>query len=129
MMPPKVIQIDYLNNQSYVVADILEGGMGKVYKLYPVLDDISAVALKTIKGASSIKLFDAECESWLSIAHHPNVAKSFAFGSWEGLPSVMVEWYPSSLDKLQPKSLDIRDLKNIIVGTVNSPFAKFFQSS
>ncbi len=120
MLPPKVIQIDYLNNQGYVIADILEGGMGRVYKLYPVLDDISVVAMKTIKGTSSIKLFDAECESWLSIAHHPNIAKSFAFGSWEGLPSVIVDWYPSSLDKLHPKDLNIRRLKRLIIGTVNA---------
>jgi hypothetical protein len=68
MLPPKLIQIEYLSNQSYVIADVIEGGMGKVLKLYPVLDDLPVVAMKTIRGASSIKLFDAECEAWLSIA-------------------------------------------------------------
>ena len=120
MLPPKIIQIEYLNNQSYVIADTLEGGMGKVYKLYPVLDDIPVVAMKTIKGTSSIKLFDAECESWLSIAHHPNIAKSFAFGTWEGMPSVMVQWYPSSLDQLKTRGLDIGYLRKLIVGTVSA---------
>lgn len=120
MLPPKIIQIDYLNNQGYVIADILEGGMGKVYKLFPVLDDIPVVAMKTIKGESSIKLFDEECESWLSIAHHPNVAKSFAFGAWEGLPSIIVEWYPFSLDKLEPKSIDIESFIRLASGTTNA---------
>ena len=120
MLPPKLIQVEYLNNQSYVIAGELEGGMGKVYKLYPVLDELSVVAMKTIKGASSIKLFDAECESWLSIAHHQNIAKSFAFGKWEGMPSVMVEWYPSSLDKLKANETNVKSLKELIVGTVKA---------
>lgn len=120
MPPPRIIQIDYLNNQGYVIAEILEGGMGIVYKLFPVLDDMPVLAMKTIKGESSIKLFDQECESWLSIAHHPNVAKSFAFGSWEGLPSVMVEWYQFSLDKLQPKKIDIEGFIRLASGTTNA---------
>ena len=120
MLPPKIIQIEYLSNQSYVIADVMEGGMGKVLKLYPVLDDLPVVAMKTIKGASSIKLFDAECEAWLSIAHHPNIAKSFAFGTWDGMPSVMVEWYPSSLDKLKINETTPKELKRLIVGTVEA---------
>jgi serine/threonine protein kinase len=120
MLPPKLIQIEYLSNQSYVIADVIEGGMGKVLKLYPVLDDLPVVAMKTIRGASSIKLFDAECEAWLSIAHHPNIAKSFSFGTWDGMPSVMVEWYPSSLDKLKVNGVSLKNLKRLIVGTVQA---------
>lgn len=120
MLPPKLIKIEYLSNQSYVIADAMEGGMGKVLKLYPVLDDLPVVAMKTINGDSSIKLFDAECEAWLSIAHHPNIAKSFAFGTWDGMPSVMVEWYQSSLDKLKVNEVSPKDLKRLIVGTVEA---------
>lgn len=120
MLPPNVIRLPYQNNESYVVAEVFEGGMGKVFKLYPVAIDEAVAAMKTIKGASSIELFDSECEAWLSIAFHPNVAKAFAFGTWEGMPSVLVEWYPLSLDKIAPESLTYETLFKLIVGTVSA---------
>lgn len=120
MLPPNVIRLPYQNNESYVVGEVFEGGMGKVFKLYPVAIDEAVVAMKTIKGASSIELFDSECEAWLSIAFHPNVAKAFAFGTWDGMPSVLVEWYPSSLDKIALESLTYEKLLKIIAGTVSA---------
>jgi serine/threonine protein kinase len=120
MFPPNVIRLPYQNNESYVVGEVFEGGMGKVFKLYPVATDEPVVAMKTIKGASSIELFDTECEAWLSIAFHPNVAKAFAFGTWEGMPSVLVKWYPSSLDKIAPESLMYENLLKLIAGTVSA---------
>ena len=120
MKPPSIVQLEFQNNQSYVVADRIEGGMGSVYKLYPVVDNESTIAMKTIKGESSIKLFDDECEAWLSISYHPNIAKAFAFGSWNAIPSVLVDWYPSSLDKIKAKTLSYAEIIKLIVGTVNA---------
>ena len=120
MKPPSIVQLEFQNNQSYVVADRIEGGMGSVYKLYPVVDNESTIAMKTIKGESSIKLFDDECEAWLSISYHPNIAKAFAFGSWNAIPSVLVDWYPSSLDKIKGKTLSYAEIIKLIVGTVNA---------
>lgn len=120
MKPPSIVQLEFQNNQSYVVADHLEGGMGSVYKLYPIVDNEPTIAMKTIKGESSIKLFDDECEAWLSISYHPNVAKAFAFGSWNGIPSVLVEWYPSSLDKIKANTLSYAEIIKLIAGTVSA---------
>ena len=120
MKPPSIVQLEFQNNQSYVVADRIEGGMGSVYKLYPVVDNEPTIAMKTIKGESSIKLFDNECEAWLSISYHPNIAKAFAFGSWNGIPSVLVDWYPSSLDKIKATSLSYAEIIKLVVGTVSA---------
>jgi len=120
MKPPSIVQLEFQNNQSYVVADRIEGGMGYVYKLYPVVDNEPTIAMKTIKGESSIKLFDNECEAWLSISYHPNIAKAFAFGSWNGIPSVLVDWYPSSLDKIKATSLSYAEIIKLVVGTVSA---------
>lgn len=98
MMPPAILKIDYLSNSRYVIAKELQGGMGKVFKLFPVAGDSAAVAMKTIRGNSSIQAFDVECEAWFSVAHHPNIARPLAFGTWESLPSVIIEWYPTSLE-------------------------------
>jgi serine/threonine protein kinase len=75
----------------------MEGGMGVVSQLVALHDLSQCFALKTIKGANSIKDFDQECRTWLSVSHHPNIAKALAFGSWQNLPGVLIDWYDRSL--------------------------------
>ena len=79
--------------------------MGTVLKLFPVAGGSPIVAMKTIRSDSSVKAFDIECEAWFSIEHHPNIARPLAFGTWNSLPSVLIEWYPYSLDDLDLKKL------------------------
>jgi serine/threonine protein kinase len=118
MMPPKILKIDYQRSAKYVVADELQGGMGTVYKLFPVASGSPTVAMKTIRGDSSVKAFDIECEAWFSVAHHPNIARPLAFGTWESLPSVMIEWYPKSLGDLSLATLVVGDIQRLIAETV-----------
>jgi len=120
MMPPAILKIDYLSNSRYVIAKELQGGMGKVFKLFPVAGDSAAVAMKTIRGNSSIQAFDVECEAWFSVAHHPNIARPLAFGTWESLPSVIIEWYPTSLESLNIKAMAGSQIQDVISKTVSA---------
>ncbi|MDO9050883.1 MAG: protein kinase [Methylotenera sp.] len=120
MTPPPTLKIEYLPNSKYVLAKELHGGMGTVYKLFPISSGGGTIALKIIKGKSSIKAFDTECEAWFSVAYHPNIARPIAFGSWKSLPSIAIEWYPLTLDTLNPKSLSGYQLQSIISGVISA---------
>jgi len=73
---------------------------------------------KTVKGAATIRAFDIECEAWLSVAHHRNIARAFAFGTWEGTPSVLVDWYPRSLASVKPEEFSDEALEQLFRQTV-----------
>ena len=118
MVPPAIIRLEYQQNAKYVVAQEISGGMGTVYKLFPIGQRFPVVAMKTIRGASSIHAFDEECEAWFSVGDHPNIARPLAFGSWNSLPSVVIEWYPQTLGELSPTDLTVNQIKNLIAGTV-----------
>ena len=75
--------------------------MGVVSQLVAVHDPSQCFALKTVKGASSIKDFDRDCQTWLSVSHHPNIARALAFGAWQNLPSVLIDWYDQSLGDIR----------------------------
>jgi serine/threonine protein kinase len=120
MNPPEIVNIDYFANHKYVVADIIQGGMGMVYKLFPICGDEQTIAMKTIKGNSSIEAFDIECEAWFSVAHHPNVASPLAFGSYRSLPSILIEWYPNSLADLKATEMPGKQIQDLISGTINA---------
>ena len=120
MMPPQILRVDYQRGAKYVVAKKLHGGMGSVLKLFPVAGGSPIVAMKTIRGDASIKAFDIECEAWFSIAHHPNIARPLAFGTWNSLPSVLIEWYPLSLDDLDLKKLSGQQIQTLIAETVGA---------
>ena len=57
MMPPEILKVDYQRGAKYAVAKELRGGMGTVYKLFPVAIGSPTVAMKTIRGDSSVKAF------------------------------------------------------------------------
>lgn len=120
MKPLQVVTLDFFSQQKYVIARVLQGGMGSVYQLIPVHTANNTLALKTIKGNSSIRAFDIECEAWFSVAHHPNIARAFAFGTWNSLPSVLVDWYPKSLEGMQPDRLSGDKILDLIRGTIDA---------
>ena len=120
MRPPEILKVDYQRGAKYVVADELHGGMGTVYKLFPVAGGSQVVAMKTIRGDSSVKAFDIECEAWFSVAHHPNIARTLAFGTWKSMPSILIEWYPQSLGDLNLAELDGPAIQRLIAETVTA---------
>jgi len=120
MKPPEVVTLDFFAQQNFVVAKVLHGGMGSVYQLVPIRAGSKPLALKTIRGKSSIQSFDIECEAWFAVAHHPNIARAFAFGSWNSLPSVLVDWYPNSLEAISPDNLSEEQVLDLLGGTVDA---------
>jgi serine/threonine protein kinase len=118
MMPPEILRVDYQRGAKYAVAKELRGGMGAVYKLFPVALGSPTVAMKTIRGNSSVKAFDIECEAWFSVAHHPNIARPLAFGTWQSLPSILIEWYPQSLGDRVLTKVGGADIQRLIAETV-----------
>src|SRR3989442_8397617 len=97
-----VVSLSFHNNERYVIARLLAGGMGSVLQLVPVNPKTPVVALKTVQAKASIRAFDAECDAWMSVAHHPNVARARSFGSWNGTPSIIMDWYPRALANAAP---------------------------
>jgi len=120
MKPPEVVAVDFFGRRKYVVARVLQGGMGSVYQLVPIDTANRTVALKTIKGASSIRGFDAECEAWFSLAHHPNIARALAFGTWNSLPGVVIDWYPKFLAAQGRTRLSGERIMDLIRGTIDA---------
>src|SRR5262249_21783322 len=90
-----VISLSFWENEKYKVNAVLKGGMGEVYQLVPVRPGLP-VALKTLTNANRAA-FERECEIWLSLGSHPNVAHACAFGYWSGKPAIVVEWYDGTL--------------------------------
>jgi serine/threonine protein kinase len=120
MVPPEILKVDYLKGSKFAVAKELRGGMGTVFKLFPVAAGSPTVAMKTIRGDSSVRAFDIECEAWFSVAHHPNIARPIAFGTWKSLPSVVIEWYPKSLEDLDMMGMSGQEIQAIINGMVSA---------
>jgi hypothetical protein len=88
--------------------------MGVVWQVLALHDQSQCFALKTIKGVSRIADFDRECSLWLSVAHHPNIARALAFGAWQGLPSVLIDWYDRTLADVQLSQLPVDRIATLL---------------
>lgn len=113
-----VTSLEFYNNEKYVIGKVLQGGMGSIFQLVPINAGSKTIALKTVQGATSIRSFDVECEAWLSVAHHKYIARAFAFGRWEGLPGVLVDWYPRSLSTVKVDRLTDEALEALFQQTI-----------
>ncbi len=111
-----ITSVKFFGNEKFAVGKILEGGMGTVYQLIPIRMGMPVFALKTLKGNMKIRDFDRECEAWLSVSQHKNVARAFAFGNWEGMPSILVDWYGKSLAELKAEECSNHFIIEIITG-------------
>lgn len=115
-----VTSLDFYTKEKFVVGKILKGGMGSVYQLVPINAGAKPVALKTVQGTASLRAFDIECEAWLSVSYHGNIARAFAFGRWEGMPAVLVDWYPSSLAALKCDQISDQQFWSYLQQTVQA---------
>lgn len=91
-----VLVLDFYANEKFVVGAKFAGGMGEVYQLISVRNGVP-FALKSYKPDADRTSFERECETWLSLSSHPNVAQAFAYGIWNGRPVVLVQWYRQAL--------------------------------
>lgn len=106
--PVKMLKGDIIPGYEKLGA-IGEGGMGTVYKVRERSSG-KVMALKTIRkqfasDAGSIKKFLREA----SIAQqfdHPHVAKQYATGEYEGMPYILMAYYPAGNLRSYWKSLD-----------------------
>lgn len=92
----EVVSFDFFENNKYVVNKILLGGMGKVCQLVSVRSG-SSLAMKTLLSTTDKHAFERECEIWLSLVSHPNIAHAVSYGTWRGLPVILAHWYPRTM--------------------------------
>ena len=116
----QITSVSFFENEKFAIGKILKGGMGIVYQLLPIRTGSPTIALKTLQEVMKEKDFERECESWLSVTQHKNVAHAFAFGKWEGLPSILIEWYPKSMADLNSNELNEYQLENLFMGIVSA---------
>ncbi len=116
----QIITVDFSDNEKFAIGKIMQGGMGTVYQLVPIRANAHPLALKTLKSVMKIHDFERECEMWLSITQHPNVARAFAFGKWEGLPAILVDWYPKSMAELNATECSNDYLIELISGLISA---------
>ena len=115
-----IITLDGPDRTKFVICNIYKGGMGIVYQLLPVNPFDVTVALKSYQDETFYEQFAREARIWFSIGEHPNIAKPFWYGKFDGKPSILAEWYLRSARTLiseTPHKIDIFEfIKGIISG-------------
>jgi len=96
-----IVTLTFHGHFKYVVGKVLHGGMGIVYQLVPVRSDLPTIALKTFQRPVQAQAFERECQAWLSVSRHPNIATAVAYGHWEDVPAISMDWYPKSMAELR----------------------------
>jgi len=112
-----VVSLDFYGGERYVVARVLQGGMGTVLQLVPTNPDACVIALKTVQAKASIRAFDEECDAWMSVGHHPNIARALQFGTLNGIPCIAMDWYPRALGDAAVHQLDDAAIERIFFET------------
>ena len=76
----RITHVDFFGNEKFVIGKIMKGGMGAVYQPIPIRTDAPPIALKTLQRIMTVPDIEQECNAWLSVAQHENIACAFAFG-------------------------------------------------
>ena len=113
-----VITIYDFERRKFVVTNIYKGGMGIVYQLLPVDPFETAVALKTYQHHVSVEQFINEARIWFSLSGHPNIATAFWYGLWYEIPSILAEWYLSSVKNISISTWKVPDIKQFVVNVI-----------
>jgi serine/threonine protein kinase len=116
----RITSVSFFGNEKFAVGKILKGGMGTVYQLVPIRADAPPIALKTLQNVLSAQDFERECNAWLSVAQHENIARAWSFGKWEGSPAILIDWYPRSMSELSVSECDDDYLLNIVNGLLSA---------
>jgi serine/threonine protein kinase len=111
----QIISLEALSGKKYLICKECEGGMGIVLQLVPIqgIDVGTVLALKTIKQDFDPQSFERECEIWLTLSTHPNIAKAKLFGYRGSTPVIISEWYEHSLADFGTKDLNADKLLSI----------------
>jgi serine/threonine protein kinase len=93
-----VIALEVLDNEKFVIGNILKGGMGIVYQLVPVRMAGSGVAaLKTYQKSANRSQFIRESRLWISLGTHPYIAHAICYTEWLSKPAIIASWYDNAL--------------------------------
>lgn len=114
-----VVSLEPLSNEKFVVGKILKGGFGSVYQLVPVRPDGMTLALKTYQETANREQFIREAEVWISVAHHPNVARALGYLEWRSRPSVVAEWYDRSLADTDIRAWSSSTIVSFVLQLIN----------
>jgi hypothetical protein len=116
----QITSVRFFGSEKFAIGKIMQGGMGRVYQLVPIRADGHPCALKTLQGVMTERDFERECNAWLSVAQHDNIAHAFAFGKWEGSPAIIVDWYPGSMAELTADECSDDYLVTLVRGLISA---------
>lgn len=114
-----VVALEFFENQKFVINAILEGGMGSVFQLVPIRP-AQPCAMKTFQPHIDRQAFERECEIWLSLSSHANIARALAYGSWQDQPVILVEWYGESLSDTDLGEWSTQDVISLVESIVTA---------
>jgi serine/threonine protein kinase/WD40 repeat protein/Flp pilus assembly protein TadD len=99
-----------------------QGGMGEVF-LVRHLDWDKRVAVKRCLRTDNQLLLDRfrqECLAWLSLEKHPNVVSAVHFTTWEGKPSLLIEYIEGTTLKDVIRNLHVLTMRDLIVNKLGT---------
>jgi serine/threonine protein kinase len=114
------ISLPWFENNKFIVHDVISGGMGTVFQLFPVDPKFRTFALKTFQTAVDPKQFSKECETWLSVSGHPYIAKAFGYGEFQGRPSILSHWYPFTLREQKLAEWSTVQIYALVIGLLDA---------
>jgi serine/threonine protein kinase len=107
------INIEFLENQEFIVVKHMEGGMGDVYKVVdPTL--VNYFSIKTLKQSMGASDFKKECEIFVTASRHDSCVKPVGYGLIESHPAIAYHWYTSTLADHNSKNWKIEEIENIL---------------
>jgi serine/threonine protein kinase len=103
------INIEFLENQEFIVVKCLEGGMGYVYK---VVDSsfVRSYSIKSLKQSMSAVDFKKECQIFVTASLHESCVKPIGYGLIDLHPTIAYPWYSSSLENHDSKNWETAEI-------------------
>jgi serine/threonine protein kinase len=108
------INIEFLENQEFIVVKHMEGGMGDVYK---VVDPsyVRSFSIKTIKQRMSASDFKNECRNFVTASLHKSCVKPVGYGLIDSNPAIAYHWYASTLEDHNSMNWKIGEIENLLL--------------
>ena len=107
------INIEFLENQEFIVVKHMEGGMGDVYKVVdPTL--VNCFSIKTSKQCMNASEFKNECQIFVTASLHASCVKPVAYGLIDSHPAIAYHWHSSTLADQNSKNWKPEEIKNLL---------------
>lgn len=107
------INIEFLENQEFIVVKHMEGGMGDVYKVVePNL--VGFFSIKTLKHSMDVSDFKNECQIFVTASLHSSCVKPVGYGLIDSHLVIAYPWYESSLADHNSKKWMPAEIENLL---------------